>query len=192
VTASMTGNCSLTQLPGAWHYHTAEQLSCALHADKVKEPGSHHMCWRGSGPGVICLTMSAGRRSAEQEDLQQRHSEITVLVYANCTMVMHLPAPERLPMMIQNCAWSLSPAHDLCKGNRENQHTYASLPAACQPTKQKIFCWARIPASKGEFSCVNKTHGDWNNCPTEDLGRPAEHNHSGPEAHRYALFCHGP
>ena len=67
---------------------------------------------------VICLTMSAGRRSAEQEDLQQCHSEITVLVHANCTMIKHLPAPERLPMMIQNCAWSLSPAHDLCKGNR--------------------------------------------------------------------------
>ncbi len=45
---------------------------------------------------------------------------------------------------------------------------------------------ACIPASKGELSCVNKTHGDWNNCPTEDLGRPAQHNHSTPEAHRCA------
>lgn len=69
---------------GACHYHSAEQVLCALHADIVKEPGAHHMCWRGSGPRVICLTMSAGQRSAEQEDLQQRHSETPVLVYAHC------------------------------------------------------------------------------------------------------------
>ncbi len=149
----------------------------------MKEAGAYHMCWRGSGPMVIYLTMSAGQRSAEQEDLQQRHSEITVLAYADFTMIKHLPVPERLPMMIQNCAWSLSPAHDLCTGNRSSKHTHAPSPTACQPTKQESLCWACIPASKSEFACVNKTLGDWNNCPTEDLGRPAEHEHFGPEAH---------
>ena len=87
--ASMTINCSLTQL--LVHGTTVPLISWhgALHADKVKEAGAHHMCWRGSGPMVICLTMSAGLRSAEQGDLQQCHSEITVLAYADCAMIRH-------------------------------------------------------------------------------------------------------